>query len=229
MTSSSQAPSGGTRLSGSFTSSIEKRVLQWLCPRLPRSVTSDHLTALGVAGGALTFVSYILAHTHLAWMLAACLGLVINWFGDSLDGTLARYRKAERPKFGYYLDHVTDAVVMGLIAVGAGLSPFAGITSALSILAAYLFLTILTITEDRVTGVFRLAYNRIGPTEIRLFIILANLCAMLLPLPHFAWGGTNLTPYDIGMFAAAALLTLGGIAQAIKTARQLAVVDPPRQ
>jgi phosphatidylglycerophosphate synthase len=219
----------GTRLSGSLTGSLEKQALQWLCQRMPAGITSDHLTGLGLFGGLLSFVAYVLSNLHPAWSFLASLGLVVNWFGDSLDGTLARHRKAERPRYGYYLDHVTDALVMALIAIGAGLSPFAGLLSALSILAAYLFLAILTLAEDRVTGVFRLSYNRIGPTEIRIGIILANLCCYFLPLALIEWHGQILTPYDIAMYVAAFLLTIAGLLQAVKIIRHLATIEPPRQ
>lgn len=221
--------SAEARVTQSLTSAAEKRLIDWLCQRMPRAVTSNWLTAIGVVGGVLTFVAYALSNVDPAWLFVASLGLVINWFGDSLDGSLARYRKAERPQFGYYVDHVTDAVVMALVAIGAGLSPYAGHISTLSILVAYLFLTILTLSEDKVTGMFRLSYNGIGPTEIRIIIILLNVVAFVVPMSNYEWFGVEVKLFDMLLLIATALLIGSGLVHAVQTARRLSLSDPPRQ
>jgi phosphatidylglycerophosphate synthase len=157
----------------------ERRLLRWIAARLPARVTSDHLTALGVIGALGTGAAYGLsAHTPF-WLGVACLGLAINWFGDSLDGTLARVRHHERPRYGYYLDHVVDVFTTAAIGVGLGLSPYIGLSVALALVVAYLALSINIYLESHVFGVFRLAYGKLGPTEVRLILVLANVALAL--------------------------------------------------
>jgi archaetidylinositol phosphate synthase len=157
----------------------ERRLLCAVATRLPERVTSDHLTALGVLGAAITGIAYALSRTSPMWLFAASLGLVINWFGDSLDGTLARVRKQERPRYGYYLDHAVDVFTTGLIGAGVGLSPYVGMSSALALVAAYLALSINIYLEAQVFHVFRLSYGRLGPTEVRLLLIIGNTALAL--------------------------------------------------
>ncbi len=152
----------------------EKKLLVRIAARLPRSVTSDQLTALGVLGSVCAGVAYALSTIHPAWLFAASLMIAVNWFGDSLDGTLARVRRAERPKYGYYLDHLVDALSTAAIGIGLGLSPFVDLTLALILVLAYLVLSINVYLESAVFGVFKLAYGRVGPTEARIILVVAN-------------------------------------------------------
>ncbi|HEY2824674.1 MAG TPA: CDP-alcohol phosphatidyltransferase family protein [Gemmatimonadales bacterium] len=152
----------------------ERRLLRWLAVRIPSAVTSDHLTALGLAGAALTGLAYALSRRGPGWLWVACAGLLINWFGDSLDGTLARVRRVERPRYGYYLDHAADVFTTLLIGVGIGASPYVSMAAALGLVAAYLGLAINIYLESQVFGVFRLSYGRLGPTEARLLLVAGN-------------------------------------------------------
>jgi archaetidylinositol phosphate synthase len=217
------------RINETITSRVEKRILNWFCERLPRQVTSDTLTAIGVIGGALTLLGFALSNLRPGFLWLACLGLVLNWFGDSLDGTLARYRKAERPTYGFFLDHMTDSFVMTMVAVGAGLSPYVSMESALAILVAYLLMTILTMVSSKVSGVFRISYNGVGPTEIRLAIIALGIAAYLFPTPVFTLWDYSFTLYDAIMYAAAAALVTTCVLTTIRTVRALAIIDPPKQ
>ena len=152
----------------------ERRLLRWIAARLPAWVTSDQLTALGVLAATAAGAAYALSGHHSAWLWAASAMLVVQWFGDSLDGTLARVRHAERPRYGYYLDHVVDAYSTAAIGIGLGVSPYVSFGIALGLVVVYLVLSINVYLESAVFGAFRLAYGRLGPTEIRLILIAFN-------------------------------------------------------
>jgi phosphatidylglycerophosphate synthase len=167
---------------------VERRVLQWLAARIPRTIRSNHLTALGMVGAAGAGVAYALSSYDHRWLWAASAMLVVNWVGDSLDGTLARVRGTQRPKYGYYLDHVVDAFSTTMIGLGIGLSPYVYLGLALGIVIVYLAMSINVYLESTVFGVFKISYGRIGPTEVRLLLILLNTAAIITsgwpsPLP----------------------------------------------
>lgn len=162
----------------------ERRLLRAIARRLPPWVTSDQLTVGGVVGALGAGAAYALSALSPAWLWAASALLVVNWFGDSLDGTLARVRHAERPRYGYYLDHVVDAFATAAIGVGIGLSPYVHLAVALAGVVAYLVLSINIYLESQVFGVFRLSYGRVGPTEARIVLVVANaLLALAGPGP----------------------------------------------
>ena len=159
----------------------EKKLLWWIAARLPRAINSNHLTALGVLGSLATAVAYGVSGFDLRWLWLASAGLVVNWFGDSLDGTVARVRKAERPRYGYYLDHIVDAFSTAAIGIGIGLSPFMSFPIAMLLVVLYLTLSINVYLESQVFGVFKLAYGIFGPTEARLMLIALNILFVLAP------------------------------------------------
>jgi phosphatidylglycerophosphate synthase len=167
--------SDATRKMTFLTADPERRLLRAMAARMPRPIHSDHLTAIGVAGSILVGVSYALSTFNPVWLLVASLALVVNWFGDSLDGTLARVRKVERPKYGYYLDHVVDAFNTVIVGGGIGLSPYVSIEFALLLVVMYLLLSINVYIETQVYGSFKMGYGVFGPTEVRILLILANL------------------------------------------------------
>lgn len=152
----------------------ERRILHTIARRLPRAIVPDHLTALGVAAALGTGAAYALSSLDPRWLWAASAGLVLHWLGDSLDGTLARVRRIERPRYGYYLDHLVDAVSTAAIGLGMGLSPYVDGWVALGLVVAYLVLSINVYLEASVFDVFQLGYGRIGPTETRMILIGAN-------------------------------------------------------
>jgi phosphatidylglycerophosphate synthase len=159
----------------------ERRLLRALASRLPATVRPNHLTVLGVLAALGTGAAYALSVRNPAWLWVASLGLALNWVGDSLDGTLARVRGIERPRYGYYLDHLVDAVSVAAIGTGIGLSPYVDLWVALGLVVGYLMLSINIYLETTVFGVFELGYGRVGPTETRLMLIGANTLLAIIP------------------------------------------------
>ena len=179
---------GGKRELTFLLADFERPVLLWLAQRTPRRIRSNHLTALGMIGATGAGVAYALTTFAHAWLWVASLMLVVNWVGDSLDGTLARVRGTQRPKYGYYLDHVVDAYSTAVIGLGIGLSPYVYLGLALGVVIVYLAMSINVYLESTVFGVFKISYGRIGPTEVRLLLILLNTAAIITtgwpsPLP----------------------------------------------
>jgi phosphatidylglycerophosphate synthase len=152
----------------------ERRVLRWIAARLPRAWMPDHLTAIGVAGALTIGAGYALSTRHPAWLWLATFGLAVNWFGDSLDGTLARVRQIERPKYGYYIDHMVDAFNTAVVGAGIGFSPYVAMPLAMLLVILYLCLSINVYLESSVHGQFDLGFGIVGPTEVRLLQALLN-------------------------------------------------------
>jgi archaetidylinositol phosphate synthase len=207
----------------------ETRVLEWIARRLPSWVMPDHLTALGVLAAVGIAVAYGLSNASSAWLWAASGLLVVHWLGDSLDGTLARVRRTERPRYGYYLDHLVDAVATALIGIGLGLSPHMLLVTGLAIVVVYLVLSINTYLETQALGVFSLGYGRLGPTEARVGLILLNALLALGLLPAISIAGLGITLLDVlGLGAAVAMLAALGV-RAARNLRELARLEPGRR
>src|SRR5438876_3345048 len=153
---------------------FERRLLESLARRVPRGLRANHFTALGMVGAAGAGVAYTLARYTPAWLWVASVMLAVHWLGDSLDGTLARVRGAERSKYGFYLDHVMGALSVVLVAGGIGLSGYINPLLALGLVVAYLAMAVNVYLESSVFGVARVEYGRIGPTEARLALIVVN-------------------------------------------------------
>ena len=196
----------------------EARVLDRIARRLPRAVKPDHLTALGVLASIGIAVAYVLSNGDEAWLWAASALLVVHWLGDSLDGTLARVRRSERPRYGYYLDHLVDAFATAAIGIGLGLSPHMLVAVGLAIVIAYLILSINTYLETHAFGTFTLGYGRLGPTEARLMLIGVNTALALGLL------GDGLL--DIAGVALAAAMIVALIARAGRNLKRLAELEP---
>ena len=201
-----------------FLAVPEARVLDWIARRLPRAVKPDHLTALGVLASIGIAAAYVLSNGDEAWLWAASALLVVHWLGDSLDGTLARVRKAERPRYGYYLDHLVDAFATAAIGIGLGLSPHMLLAVGLAIVIAYLILSINTYLETQAFGTFTLGYGRLGPTDARLLLVGVNT---LLALGLIGDGVLDV----LGIALAAAML-LALLARAGRNLKRLAELEP---
>ena len=205
----------------------EARVLEWIARRLPGWVTPDHLTGLGVLAAIGIAAAYALSNRDPVWLWAASALLVVHWLGDSLDGTLARVRRTERPRYGYYLDHLVDAVATALIGIGLGLSPHMLLVTGLAIVIAYLVLSINTYLETNTLGGFSLGYGRLGPTEARAGLIVVNTVLALGLAPAVSILGLGVTALDAAGLGLVALM-LGGLAvRAARNLRELARLEPP--
>lgn len=194
----------GTRDLAFLLAQPERRLLRAIAARLPQWINSNHLTMLGVLGAVAAGLAYALTGVNPGWLWAASGALALNWFGDSLDGTLARVRHTERPRYGYYLDHLVDAFSTAVVGVGIGLSPLVELEFALLLVVAYLALSINVYLETAVFGVFRLGYGRIGPTEARIILIALNTLAWL------AWVLHGAAPAKVVAMSNAAGLLLAG-------------------
>lgn len=163
------------RKNESFLATYETPLLHWLATRIPSRVSSDDMTRLGLAGALVAAAGFALSNISPAFLWLAPLGLAVNWLGDSLDGTLARVRQNERPQLGYFIDHTTDIVAQLAIGIGCGLSPYVRLDFACLALIGYLSLSVLTYIRASVSGVTQISYYGMGPTEIRLFLVVACL------------------------------------------------------
>ena len=206
----------------------EGRVLEWIARRLPAWVMPDHLTALGVLAAIGIAAAYALSNQDPIWLWAASGLLVVHWLGDSLDGTLARVRRSERPRYGYYLDHLVDAIATALIGIGLGLSPYMLLATGLAIVIAYLVLSINTYLETNTLGVFSLGYGRLGPTEARVVLIVLNTLLALGVLPAITVLGLGVTVLDVAVLAIVALMLGALLVRAFRNLRELARLEPPR-
>ena len=205
---------------------VETRVLTCIAQRLPAWIKPDHMTALGVVAAFGIAGAYLLSNGDKTWLWAASALLVVHWLGDSLDGTLARVRKIERPKYGYYLDHLVDALATAVIGLGLGLSPYMLLAVGLVIVIAYLILSINTYLETHAFGVFALGYGGIGPTEVRLVLIGLNTLLALGVGLGFSVGDLGLTVLDLIGLGIAGVMVMALIGRAARNLRRLAELEP---
>ncbi|HEY7151911.1 MAG TPA: CDP-alcohol phosphatidyltransferase family protein [Solirubrobacterales bacterium] len=204
----------------------ERRLLRWIAARLPRWVLPDDLTALGVLSAFAICAAYQLSNHSLDWLWVASALLVVHWLGDSLDGTLARVRHIERPTYGYYLDHLVDAVSTAAIGIGLGLSPFMLLSVGTLIVVAYLVLSINVYLESYAFGRFSIGYGLLGPTELRLVLIALNVALALHLGLDFSVGHLQMTILDlIGLAIAGTMITLL-VARVARNLRELARREP---
>ena len=224
------------RIQTSILNAAEKKVLVWLAERQPSWMTSDMLTYFGTLGAVVIAVGYMLSSVDMNWLWLSSLGFVINWYGDSLDGTLARVRNRQRPVYGYYLDHTVDAVNELIIVLGIGLSGMVHLSLALLILALYLMLTINVSINAHLKKEFRLTYVRMGPTELRIIMVIVNTVLALVPsiaafshsfmiLGHKIIFGTM----DYVASVIFVILLVIYLTEIVKDARGYAEIDPPRK
>ena len=216
------------RIQTSILNSLEKKALIWLAHRQPRWMTSDMLTYIGVLGAVICAVGFILANQNLNWLWLSSFGLFVNWYGDSLDGTLARVRNTQRPIYGFFIDHSLDAITICIMCIGAGLSPMFKLEIAMLVLAGYLVLSIYTYIGTILKGEFLLTYGNFGPTELRLIIILINTLFMYTSWPKLSYTtcGQTLSVFDfIGLFIAT-FLFVAWLVQFLKDRKLLSERDP---
>lgn len=217
-----------TRIQTSILNGVEKKVLVWLAKRQPRWVTSDLLTYVGVFGAFLCGLGFALSSLDIAWLWLSSAGLVINWYGDSLDGTLARVRNTQRPKYGFFIDHSIDAITITMMCVGAGLSPLLRLDVALAVLVAYLILSVYTYVCTIVTNQMRLTYGCLGPTEFRLIIIIINTLFIYTPWRELCYTiyGVHFSLFDLIAIAVVGIIALLWTIQWLHDRKELSKADP---
>ncbi len=194
------------RVQVSFVTASEKRALGWLAARMPAWVGSDQLTLLGFLAQLMVGVSYALARYDRRWLLWGILFLAINWFGDSLDGTVARFRNRQRPRYGFYVDHVIDAIGSTALITGLALSGYMTPLIALALLVAFLLLAIEVYLATYTIGSFHLSFFNLGPTEIRIILAAGNI-ALYLRGPWARINGHAFLLFDVG--AVIAIIGMG--------------------
>ena len=209
-----------TRVQRNILAVGERRILNRLCGAMPRWITPDRLTAIGMVGSAAIFLGYIASNWGAAWLALSLLGYGLQWFGDSMDGSLARFRHIERPSYGYFLDHSCDGVTVLLILGGLGLSPYIRLDVALTALTGYLLLSVHAFLSAKVTNQLNLTYLAAGPTELRLMLIGLTVAMMLLGPAPGAFG--QVSGFDIFVGTVATILLVLFLCHTAKVARQLA-------
>jgi phosphatidylglycerophosphate synthase len=212
------------RVTTSLLNQVERRTLVWLAARLPRWINSDHLTVLALVAMLLTGVSYFAARFSRFALFGAVLGLALNWFGDSLDGTLARVRNQQRPRYGFYVDHVVDCFGVLFVVAGLGLSGFMSGPVAMALLIAYFMLSIEIYLATYSLALFRLSFWAIGPTELRIILAIGTLALLTDPRVEILGGSYRL--FDVGGIVAIASLALVLVISAIRNTRALYLAEP---
>jgi phosphatidylglycerophosphate synthase len=212
------------RINQALTASLEKRALQWMARRAPRWLSSDQLTILGLAAQIGAGACYALSRYHRNALLLVILCVVLNWFGDSMDGTLARVRCQPRPRYGFYVDHMVD--IFGSIALmcGLGFSSFLHWGTAIAMLIAFLLLSSESYLATYTLSRFQLSQGIFGPTEIRILLILGNLA--LLHSPYSTVYGHRVLLFDLGGTIAAISMFVMAIFLAARHTAELYREEP---
>lgn len=209
----------------SVLADTEKRLLIAMARRLPRFINSDHLSALGLAGIVLAGASFALMSVTPLAAYGVPVALAINWFGDSLDGTVARVRNQQRPRYGYYLDHVLDLVGTTALMSGLALSGLLHPVLALALLIVYLLLCAESYLSTHAAGVFKMSFAGFGPTELRLVLVAGALKAAVSPLVHVPTLGV-MQLFDIGAMIALVGMSGAFLISAARTTRLLYRAEP---
>ena len=223
------------RIQTSILNPLEKKVLVWLAERMPKWVTSDMLTVVGFFGSIIMATGYALANNDLRWLWLSCFGLLVNWFGDSLDGSLARVRNTQRKTYGFFIDHNVDVINETIMFIGVGCSPLVNMSFAMLALVAYFMLSIYVYIDCHLKGEMRLTYGGLGPTEFRLMLIIVNICFIYIPWLSEWKKPVTLFHNDfmIGLFdyiavAAALLIFVFYLVSFFRDIKYFAKIDPPK-
>ncbi|MGE5221997.1 MAG: CDP-alcohol phosphatidyltransferase family protein [Omnitrophica WOR_2 bacterium] len=214
------------RVNDIFFGPLERPALRWLAEHLPVWATPDMLTAVGVFGAIVTVAGYIASNFSPWFLWLASFGYVINWFGDSLDGNLARHRHIEKPRYGFFIDHTLDAVVEIIIFIGLGLSPYVRFDLALLGCITYLLMSVLVYIRTALVGEFQISYGKLGPTEIRAIAIGLNTLMFIFgPRTLTILPGLTsyvISPYDVILIGIILLLAWFIFSSWLKQAKELA-------
>ena len=224
-----------TRIQTSILNPYEKKILVYLAERMPAWVNSDMLTFVGFIGALIMATGYSLSNLNLHWLWLSCFGLLVNWFGDSLDGSLARVRNTQRKTYGFFIDHNVDVINETIMFISVGVSPLVNMSFAMFALIAYLMLSVYVYIDCHLKGEMRLTYGGLGPTEFRLLLIITNICFIYIPwLSEWKKPMTLFhNDFMIGIFdyiavAAALLIIFFYLKGFFKDVKYFAKVDPPK-
>jgi archaetidylinositol phosphate synthase len=214
------------RVQESFTAAVERKALAWLAARMPAWVNSDHLTLLGFVAMLLAGASYAVGRTHRVGLMLASLFLILNWFGDSLDGTLARLRNRQRPRYGFYVDHMIDMFGGLFLMGGLAVSGFIDWRIALGMFIAFLMLSGQSYLATYTMGTFQMSFAKFGPTELRIVLALGNIALWLAPDARAF--GSSYRIFDVGGVIAVAGMTAMLVGSTISNAVKLYRVETLR-
>lgn len=226
-----------TRIQTSILNGAERKLLIWLAQRMPAWVTSDMLTVIGFIGALIIATGYALTMLDIRWLWLASFGFLVNWYGDSLDGSLARVRNTQRPIYGFFLDHNVDCINETIMFVGVGLSSLMNLSSALFALVAYLLLSVYVYITAHLKNEFKITYAGLGPTEFRIIVVIVNTLFIFFPaLRELSWtftmpdgGAILLRLLDVIALVIALIIFLMYLVSIIKDARYLSKIDPPKE
>ena len=214
------------RLNRSFLADAEQRAIRWILPRISNSIDPIHLTVVGLFGAVLAGVALVGCNWSPYWLICVVAGVALNWFGDSLDGSLARYRQTERPRFGFLVDHTCDLFSQVIIIVCFGFSPFLSLTAAFIVLLCYLLFSAYTYIRAATHSVHQMAYIGVGATEFRILMVAWAFIGTALGLHETLVNSANkfdVLDLTIAFLAAIAVMGLG--AKAMTDARQIAIEE----
>ena len=214
------------RVHDALTAKIEKRVLIWMARQLPAAIHPDHLTSLALAAQILAGAAYALSsHDRRGLWLVNCF-LILNWFGDSLDGTVARVRNQQRPRYGFYVDHIADALGALALMAGLGCSGYLHWQVAAGMLVGFYALSIESYLATYTMGQFHLSHGLFGPTEIRILLALGNAFASVHPYVNIA--NRHFLLFDIGGAVAAAGMAVMFLSASVRHTTLLYRQEPVR-
>jgi archaetidylinositol phosphate synthase len=212
------------RINRSLTASMERRALHWMAERAPKWVSSDQLTILGLSAQIGAGLCYALSRYHPYWLVAVIACIVLNWLGDSLDGTLARVRHKQRPRYGFYVDHMVDIFGSVALMCGLGFSGFLHWQTAIAMLVTFLLLSSESYLATHTLACFQLSQGIFGPTEIRILLVIGNLA--LLHSPYSTIFGHTFLLFDVGGSIAALNMFLMAIVVTMRHTAQLYRQEP---
>ena len=218
-----------TRIQTNLLAASERRLLDQLCRRMPPWITPDRLTAIGSIGAAIAALGYVASNWRPSFLFVSSLGLAVNWFGDSLDGSLARHRRIERPRYGYFLDHSVDALNVLVFAVGLGLTPYVSMSASLLLLCSYYLLMHYVLLSAQVFQTHELTKVCLGPTELRLLAIAFNLAIYLFGPLDVSLAGFGFSIYSALVVAEAVAFIVVFATEVFATARRLRRQDIARR
>ena len=224
------------RIQTSILNGLEKKILVWMAERMPRWVSSDMLTFIGFVGACVIATGYALSNLSLPWLWLSSFGFLLNWFGDSMDGSLARVRNTQRKTYGFFIDHNVDVINETIMFVGVGMSPLINLSFAMLALVAYFMLSVYVYIDCHLKGEMKLTYGGLGPTEFRLLVVLVN--TLYIFIPWLSEWKVEMTifhnEFQVGLMdyvaVAVSFLIFGFyLVSFFKDAKYFARIDPPKK